>query len=323
MLSALARLAVSSRNRSSTGGHNDMRRLALLLASLSILDAAGGAGSKTVAVSITKSGYVPSALTIAQGDTVQFSNADTVAHQVTFKSTTGVTCAPATLVLQPAASGSCTFQNAGSYTYSDPNSKGHTYRGTVTVTAAPESVTLQAAAPIVTYRASVAVSGQHNPAKAGDSIDVLAQQCGSNAPTKLATVLTTATGSFSTTAQPLMNTAYSAKTKSATSAAATVRVRPLVRLSRVAAHRFTLRLTAAQSFAGAYASFQRYNGTLHRWVALKVVPLRAGAAAAAPNVTTAASFRSTVKTGLRVRATLAQRQAGSCYAAGVSNTVRS
>ena len=40
-----------------------MRRLALLLASLSILVAAGGAGSKTVAVSITKSGYVPSALT--------------------------------------------------------------------------------------------------------------------------------------------------------------------------------------------------------------------------------------------------------------------
>jgi hypothetical protein len=159
--------------------------------------------------------------------------------------------------------------------------------------------------------------------KAGDSIDVLAQQCGANAPTKLTTVLTTATGSFSTTAQPLMNTAYSAKTKSATSAVATVRVRPVLKLSRVAAHKFSLRLTAAQSFAGAYASFQRYNGVLHRWVALQVIPLRAGAAAVAPNVTTAAAFRSTVKTGLRVRATLAQRQAGNCYAAGVSNTIRS
>jgi plastocyanin len=300
-----------------------MRRLALLLASLSILAAAGSAGSKTIAVSITKAGYVPSALTIFQGDTVQFSNADTVAHQVTFKSTTGFTCTPVTLVLQPTATGSCTFQDAGSYSYSDPNSKGHTYRGTVKVTAAPESVTLHVAAAIVTYRASVAVSGLHTPVKAGDSIDVLAQQCGATTPSKLATVVTTATGSFSTTAQPLMNTAYSAKTKATTSTAATVRVRPLLRLSRLAAHRFSLRITAAQSFAGAYASFQRYNGVLHRWVALKVVQLRAGAAAAAPNVTTAASFRSTVKTGLRVRATLAQRQAGSCYAAGVSNTIRS
>jgi plastocyanin len=279
-----------------------MRRLALLLASLSVLVAAGGAGSKTVAVSITKAGYVPNALTIGQGDIVQFSNADTVAHQVTFKSTTGVTCTPS---------------------YSDPNFKGHTYRGTVTVTALPESVTLRASAAIVTYHMGVTLSGQHTPVKAGDSIDVLAQQCGANAPAKLTTVLTTATGSFSTTAQPLMNTAYSAKTKSATSAVATVRVRPLLRLSRVAAHKFSLRLTAAQSFAGAYAGFQRYNGVLHRWVALKVVPLRAGTAAAAPNVTTAASFRSTVKTGLRVRATLAQRQAGSCYAAAVSNTVKS
>ena len=300
-----------------------MRTLALLLASLSMLALAGAAGSKTVAVSITKAGYVPSALTIAQGDTVQFTNADSVAHQVTFKATTGVTCTPATVVLQPTATGTCTFQNAGAYSYSDPNVKGHTYRGTVTVTGIPETVALKAAASIVTYRASVALSGQHSPAKAGDSIDVLAQQCGAATATKLTSVLTTATGTFASTAQPLMNTAYTAKTKTVTSAATTVRVRPLLRLARPAAHRFALRITAAQSFAGAYASFQRYDGVLHRWVAVKVVALRAGATAPAPNVTTSASFRSTVKTGLRVRVTLAQRQAGNCYAAGLSNTIRS
>jgi plastocyanin len=300
-----------------------MRRLALLFASLSILTVTGAASSKTVTVSITKAGYVPNSLSIAQGDTVQFSNADVIAHQVTFKSTSGVTCTPTALVLQPAAAGSCTFQNAGTYSYSDPNSKGHTFRGTVTVTAAPESVALKAAAAIVTYHGSVALSGQHSPAKAGDSIDVLAQQCGTAAGTKLTTVLTTATGSFATTAQPLQSTAYTAKTKTATSVAVTVRVRPSLKLSRLAAHKFSLRVTAAQSFAGSYASFQRYNGVLHRWVAVKIVPLRAGAAAAAPSVITAASFRSTVKAGLRVRATLTQRQVGNCYAAGLSNTVRS
>ena len=46
-----------------------MRRLALVFADLSTLALAGAAGSKVVAVSITKAGYVPSALTIVQGDT--------------------------------------------------------------------------------------------------------------------------------------------------------------------------------------------------------------------------------------------------------------
>jgi plastocyanin len=300
-----------------------MRSISLLILAFVTLVITGAAGSKTVTVSITKAGYVPSSLTIAQGDTVQFSNSDTVAHQVTFKTTTGVTCVPAALVLQPGTSGSCTFANAGAYSYSDPNTKGHTYRGTVTVTATPESLTLKAAPVIVTYHATVAVSGLHSPAKAGDSIDVLAQQCGATTGTKLATVQTTATGAFSTTAQPLMNTSYTAKTKAATSAATAVRVRPLLTLTRLAAHKFSVRVTAAQSFAGAYASFQRYDGVLHRWVAVKIVGLQKGATAAAPAVSTRASFRSTVKTGLRVRVTLAQRQVGSCYAAGLSNTVRS
>jgi plastocyanin len=305
-----------------------MRKLALLFPALlfsviAILLVPGAAVSKTVTVSITKAGYVPNALTIGQGDTVQFSNTDAIAHQVTFKSVTGVTCTPGTLVLQPAATGSCVFQNAGSYTYSDPNVKGHTYHGSITVTALPESTSLNAAATIVTYRASVALSGLHAPAKAGDNIDIFAQQCGAAAASKLTSVLTTATGSFATTAQPLKNTAYSAKTKASSSPAVTVRVRPSLRLARVAAHKFSLRVTAAQSFAGSYASFQRYNGTLHRWVAVKIVALRAGVTATAPSVITAASFRSTVAAGLRVRATLAQRQVGSCYAAGLSNTIRS
>lgn len=300
-----------------------MRKVALVLSSLSILVVTGAAGSKTVTVNITKAGYVPSAITIAQGDTVQFSNSDAVAHQVTFKSATGVTCLPNPLVLQPAATGTCTFQNAGSFSYSDPNAKGHTYRGTVTVSATPESLALKPAAGIVTYHGSVALSGQHTPAKLGDSVDIVAQGCGATVGTKLTTVQTTATGSFATSAQPLLNTVYTAKTKASASPAVTVRVRPSLKLSRPAPHKFALRVTAAQSFGGAYASFQRYNGVLHRWVALKVVALHAAAAAPAPDVVTVASFRSTVKAGLRVRATLAQRQVGNCYAAGLSNTIKS
>ena len=79
-----------------------MRRFLITAGAVMALVFVGAAGAKTVTVAITKNGYVPNAVTIAVGDTVQFTNSDTVVHQVTFKSTTGVTCAPNLLVIQPA-----------------------------------------------------------------------------------------------------------------------------------------------------------------------------------------------------------------------------
>src|SRR4051794_7282717 len=114
-----------------------MRRYIVLAVVAVVVLAVGSAAAKTVTGTITKNGYVPSSTSIAQGDTVQFTNSDTVVHQVTFKSSTGFTCTPNPLVVQPGASGTCTFQSAGNYTYSDPNSKGNTFRGTISVTAPP------------------------------------------------------------------------------------------------------------------------------------------------------------------------------------------
>jgi hypothetical protein len=96
-----------------------------------------------------------------------------------------------------------------------------------------------------------------------------------------------------------------------------------MKLTRVAAHRYSLKVTAGESFAGKYVSFQRYNGTKKRWVAVKAVALKASKAGVAPAVVAVASFRSTIKAGLRVRTTMAQAQVGTCYAAGLSNTIRS
>lgn len=301
-----------------------MRKMILLAAAAALVVAVGSAAAKTVTVTITKNGYVPNSMTIGQGDTVQFTNSDTVAHQVTFKSTTGVTCTPNPLALQPAASGSCTFQNAGSYSYSDPNAKGKkTFKGTITVTAAPASLSLTAKPLLVVYGGHVVLAGALSTQTAAENVDVLAQQCGASSATKTATVQTTAAGAYTSTVQPLMNTAYTTKSKAVTSSAVTVRVRPTLRLTKVAAHRYSVRVSSATSFAGKYASFQRYNSTLGHWVALKSVLLKANSTGIAPTVATAASFRSSVRAGLRVRMTLPQAQVGSCYAAGVSNTIRS
>jgi plastocyanin len=295
-----------------------MRRLILLAAIALVAISAGSAGAKTVTVTITKNGPVPGSTSIAQGDTVQFTNSDTVAHQVAFKSTTGVTCTANPLVLQPGAGGSCTFATAGSYTYDDPNAKGNTFRGTVTVTAAAAALSLTAKPLVVVYGGSSTLSGVLSTQKAGESIDVLAQKCGASAATKLTTVTTTTGGAFTTTVKPLMNTAYTAKDKSLSSAAVTVKVRPALRLAKVGAHRYSLRVTAGSSFAGKYASFQRFSASLHRWVAVKAVPLKT-----ASSTVSTATFRSTVRAGLRVRATLPQRQVGSCYLPGTSNAILS
>src|SRR4051794_19882242 len=137
----------------------DMRKLFLLFAAAAMLAVTGAASAATATVTITKAGYVPSSTTIAQGDSVQFVNSDTTVHQVTFKSTTGVTCTPNPLVLQPSQTGTCTFATAGNYTYSDPNAKGNTFKGTVTVTGAAEAISLAAAPRLVAFGGKVSLSG--------------------------------------------------------------------------------------------------------------------------------------------------------------------
>jgi plastocyanin len=298
-----------------------MHKLLLMLISLGALALTGAGSAATVTVTVTKSGYVPKAVTIAPGDSVQFTNSDTVPHQIVFKSTSGITCVPNPLVLQATQTGTCTFQSAGSSMYSDPNTKGNTFRGTVTVTGPQQTIALSAAPQLIAYGANVALSGILSSHAAGENVDVLAQACGASAAAKVATVQTTSNGAFSASVSPLMNTTYTVKVRNTTSNAATLSVRPKLRLGKVGPHRYSLRVNAAQSLAGKYANFQRYNGT--RWVAVKTVLLRAGSTGIAPTVISAATFRSGIKGRLRVRAVLGQAQAGTCYLPGTSNTILS
>lgn len=300
-----------------------MRKVLMTAAAVTSLVLVGVAAAKTVTVSITKNGYVPAAQTIAVGDTVQFTNSDTVAHQVTFKTTTGITCTPSPLVLQPTKIGTCTFASPGTFTYSDPNVKGNTFRGTVTVTgqAPAESLTLAAKPRIAIFRGKVTLTGVLSNQKVGENVDVLATACGKTAATKVTTVQTTTGGAYTAVVQPLQNTVYTVKVKNTASPAVTVKVRPRLRLAKVAPKRYSLRVLAAQSFAGKYGTFQRYNGTLRRWVNVKRVLLRANSTGVAPTVISTVSFRTAIPARLRVRVILPQLQVGGCYLPGISNTL--
>jgi len=97
----------------------------------------------------------------------------------------------------------------------------------------------------------------------------------------------------------------------------------MLRLAKTGSHRYSIRVLAAESLAGKFASFQRYNARLSRWVTVKPVVLRANSTGVAPTVITSAMFGSTLKARLKVRIIVTQAQAGTCYLAGVSNTTLS
>lgn len=306
-----------------------MRKLLLILIAVASFAAAGvaverarPAAAASQTVTITKTGYNPTSVSILVGDTVVFSNTDTVAHTVTFKQTTGFHCNLTTLLIQPNGSASCTFSSAGRFTFSDPVSKGKNFRGTVTVGQSPTS-SLGVRPGTVVFGNKVTLTGALADKVSGESVQVLALQCGATNATALATVKSTTGGAFTYQAQPLSRTAYSVRAKSSTSSTVSAKVTPRLRLGKVARHRFTLHISAAVSFAGKFATFQRYRAATKHWVNVKRVLLKADTTGVAPTVTTSATFRSGIKAKQRVRVTLGAKQVGSCYLAGRSNTIRS
>jgi plastocyanin len=270
-------------------------------------------------VTITKNGFEPASVTVNTGETVTFTNSDTKAHEVVFQKTTGVSCAASPLVLQPTQSGSCTFSSAGKFSYSDPTHKG--FKGSVVVQGAAASVTLSVSAQRVVYGGTATLTGTVSNQAANEQVRVQAQVCGAGSSSTVATVTTTSGGAYSYAAGPVKNTAYSVRWKSATSGATTVKVRPRLKLSKLAPHRYRIRVSAAESFAGKVAKFQRYNRATSEWVTVRTVTLRPGPSATPPTVISSARFKSRVRAHARVRAVLSLSQVGACYIAGRSNLI--
>jgi len=304
-----------------------MRKFLFLAVVAVSLVVTAAAAAKTVTVTITASGYVPKSTTIAVGDSVRFVNNGTAAREVVFKTMTGVTCTPNPIVLQPAQTATCKFASAGTYTYSDPNVKGNTFKGTVVVvTATPPagtSVTLSVNRHTVIYGSKVTLSGKLSTHKSGVKVNVLAQAYGESTAKLVTSVTTIAGGAYTAQVKPLKNTIYTVKVTSATSSPVTVKVRPRLNLRRVSAHHYLVRVYAARSFAGKYASFQRYNAALSRWVRVRSVLLRSNKSGIAPTVISSRTFTSRIKAGLKVRIVLGAAKLGSGYLDGKSPTIRS
>lgn len=303
-----------------------MKRL-VVLAFAVLGTVASAAPAATTTMAITRNGYVPRTLTIVTGDSVVFANQDTAAHQVVLRPTSGFTCT-AGLVIQPGQSSTCTFRSVTNYTVRDPNHRTAAFRGTIRVNPGPPGsvLTLAAAPKTVIYGGRSTLSGQLGTGMANQRIDVFVRECGAAEFTRQTTVTTTTGGAYSVAVQPRKNATYESRFRALSSTQVPVRVQPRVTLRKLAPRRFRVNVLAADSYAGKFVLFQRYSVAARRWVTVRSVVLRAGTTLTTPLNPTSVStarFRSRIKSRLRVRALLTQAQAGSCYAARASATIRS
>jgi plastocyanin len=302
-----------------------MRKLMVLAGAVAMLVAAPAPATttKVVAVDISKAGFVPATVSLTAGDSVSWTNKDTANHQVVCK-----TCPFTSPVLAPGGGVTFAFAKAGTFAIIDPLNKNK--RGTVKVVAAPATVSATASPHVLDYGARTTISGTLSTAQANAKIQILAQACGENAPKVVGNVTTTSGGAFSFQVQPMLNTSYQAKyspnTGAVTSPLDPVSTRPIVKLRRNGTHRFSVQVTAGQSFVGKAVVFQRWVVLKHRWTNVKTAFLGSRNATSVPvagSTVSSVTFGVRIPGRLMVRALLSSGQAGPCYISAKSTTIRS
>ena len=303
-----------------------MKKLMLLAGAVALLVAAPAPATttpKTVTMDVSKAGFVPGTVSITAGDSVSWTNKDIANHQVVCK-----TCPFTSPVLAPGQVTTFTFTKTGNFGLIDPLN--HNQKATVKVAAAPTTVSASPSPRVLNYGAATTIAGALSTGQANQKVEIMAQQCGETAPKSIATVMTGANGAFTYQTQPTINTSYQAKfgtgNSAVTSALAPVSTRPLVILRRNAMHRFTVQVTAAQSFVGKAVQFERWIQKVHHWQTVKTVFLGSRHAASTPlagSTVSAVTFGAKLRTKLSVRAVVSSAQAGPCYITASSATIRS
>lgn len=290
-----------------------MRKSILLVITLLAAMLAPSSFAATKTVDITRLGFEPDRLTIDPGDTVTWTNKDSTQHQIV----PDQGAFPASPALQANQAYSYRFVKSGTFSYRDGFARNE--RGRITVR---EGVSLAAVTRTVRFGGSTTLSGAVSSAEAGESVTVEAQECGKPTAARLGVATTAANGAWSMAVKPTVNTVYQVRWKTTVSAKLEVKVAPRVALVRLRAGQFSARVTATQSFVGKYVVLQRYSVTRRRWLTLKRVVLRTAGAPVGGAITSRVGVTSRVPRRTRLRLMLPQPQAGTCYAAGQSATVR-
>ena len=242
-----------------------MRRVIWFAAAALALVLAAPAATATTTVQIKSSGFAPAKVTINQGDSVTWTNTDTVNHQVV--ANLGSFASP---ILKPGKSWTHTFSHGGTFHYHD--SLHPTLKGTVTVRGAPDQVTLATSVPVVKFGGTVTLTGTVSNKKAGETVTIVQLPYGQTTKQVVATLQTTAGGAFSFNVTPQLSTTYQAQWKTLESSVI-VQVQPLIKLPFVSrTGYFHFYVTAATSFAGKTVYLQRFT-LARQWVNTRALTL--------------------------------------------------
>jgi plastocyanin len=292
------------------------KKIALVMLSLALY-AAPAALAAPANVTITATGFNPQAVTIEAGESVTWRNTSTAQRRVVV---TGTQC---NLTLQPNQSSSCTFDSPGTLNYTDPGQTGAGFRGTITVTRAPNrNVTIEQGEGednIVIFGGSLSLNGVVSSEESGEQVTIVADPLGLD-PARRVTVTTRNGGEWSLRVQPRVRTSYMAIWRGTESRVFNAYVRPRITLRKVGRNRFTVSVVAGDSFAGKQVIIRRQRSrTDRRWRIVRRVLL-----AENPRTETISqrTLRLRVPRGFRMRVLLTAREARPAYLGSQSNIIR-
>jgi hypothetical protein len=155
--------------------------------------------------------------------------------------------------------------------------------------------------------------------RAGEDVLIEAKECGSYAPFhKITSAQTTSGGTWVTQVSLLGTAQLRASWRGGVSDTIGVRVHPWMTLTYRGPGRYFVWIRANDFFGGARAVLERASG--NKWVAVKkfTIKRQPSAGVASSSGTVSAKF----KKGTLIRVVLSKAQAGRCYLAGFTNTLK-
>ncbi len=283
-----------------------MRKLVLVTTALAALLAAPQALAKTVTVQILKHGFSPKTATVAQNDTVVWTNGDKAKHQVV--ATDGSFQSP---VLAPGATYSHVFPANGTFNYR--GALHNSLKGAVVV----RTVSLGASRTVLTYGTSTRLAGRVSNGRAGEEVTIRATPFAQ--PARLITATTQTGGYWSLRVFPLIQTRYEASWGPVTSQGSkTVLVRPRLSLRRLHNGFFSVTLFDLNQLPNNYVWISRWSPARGRYVHVTRIFLNP----TNREVIWRATFRLHVRSGTKLKAFITGYQAGPGYLAASSDPVR-